>query len=86
MSGNAKAILIGFGGSILLLVLIWFMIAPSSGDEDKVYECSSCGKEFTNSDDTHSIAMTSMCEPCYADFKYIRELYEEAEKYRERNR
>ena len=85
MSENTKTILIGFGGTLLLILLVVLMV-NSRTSKDKIYECSSCGKEFTNRDDVSSIARTSMCEPCYDDFKFTQELYNEAEKYEERNR
>lgn len=53
--------------------------------ENKTYRCSSCDKVFTNNDDVKSIIYTSMCEPCYEDFKFIQEVQEEIKKYSERN-
>lgn len=47
--------------------------------------CGSCGKTFTNFTDTRSIARTNMCEPCYEDYKFVRDLQEELKKYEERN-
>lgn len=41
----------------------------NGGDKDDNNVCSSCHKTFTNRADTKSIAYTSMCEPCYEDFK-----------------
>ena len=86
MSENAKGIIVGFGGSLLLILLIVFIVNSSSSSKNEVYECSSCRREYTNRDDVNSIRMTSMCEPCYDDFKYTQELYEGAKKYEERNR
>lgn len=55
-------------------------------DKDDNYVCSSCHKTFTNRADTKSIAYTSMCEPCYKNFKFKKDLQEEIKKYQERNK
>ena len=86
MSENTKAILIGFGGTILLILFLVFRVNTSSNNKNEVYECNSCEREFTNRDDVYSIRMTGMCEPCYDDFKFTQELYDASEKYEERNR
>ena len=69
---------------IIVFVMIISFIGSCSGGSDKEYVCSSCGKKFTNSADTRSIAMTSMCEPCYKNFKFKEDLKEELNKYNER--
>ena len=84
MSENTKTILICFGIiGVIILLLAWRI---SSHDRQEVYECSRCEREFTNSDDVRSIRRTSMCEPCYEDYKFTEEVREEIEKYNERNR
>ena len=54
--------------------------------KDETNICSKCNREFTNSEDTHSIAMTGMCVPCYENFKTTQKIREELKKYEERNR
>lgn len=81
----------GGGGSTIFAIIIVVLVlagigsCSGGGDSDNSRECSSCGKTFTNSADTRSIAYTSMCEPCYEDFKFMQDLQEELKKYEERN-
>ena len=86
MNENTKSTLICVGIVALLFFVAFGNKFCSNGEKDKNYICSSCNREYTNRDDVNSIIRTSMCEPCYDDFKYIQELYDEAEKYKERNR
>lgn len=81
-SSGGKGSIIGI---IIVIVLILAAIGSCSGGSDKEYKCSSCGKTYTNSADTRSIARTSMCEPCYENYKFTQDLKEELKKYDERN-
>ena len=81
----------GGGSTILIIIVVILILAglgscvgDSDSDSDDSRRCSSCGKTFTNSADTSSIAWTSMCEPCYEDFKFMQDLQEELKKYDER--
>lgn len=56
----------------------------NGGDKDNNNVCSSCHKTFTNRADTKSITWTSMCEPCYENFKFKEEMKEELHKMEER--
>lgn len=68
---------------IAILGMILFIYKLSTPKEEKIYECSSCGKTFTNLDDTSSIAYTSMCERCYSNFEYTQKALEGFKKYEE---
>ena len=85
MSSDWKNFFKAFG-ILVLLIFLCMSIYKCSDGEDEIYKCSSCNREFTNRDDVHSIQVTSMCEPCYDDFKFTKEFYEAAKKYEERNR
>ena len=78
-----------WGLVVICILAIFLMIQCFScingGDKNNNYVCSSCHKTFTNRADTKSIAYTSMCEPCYEDYKFKQELQEEIQKYQERN-
>lgn len=78
-----------WGLVVICILAIFLMIKGFSwlngNDKSDTYVCSSCHKTFTNRTDTKSIAYTSMCEPCYEDYKFKQELQEEIEKYQERN-
>lgn len=56
----------------------------NSDDKNNNNVCSSCHKTFTNRADTKSIAQTSMCEPCYENFKLKEDMEEEIHKMKER--
>ena len=77
---------------IITIFIICFIIGLfntplfKGSSEDETPECSSCGREYTNSDDVSSIRRTSMCEPCYENFKTTEKMREELKKYEERNR
>lgn len=77
-------------GLVAICILAIFLMIQcfsciNSGDKNNNYICSSCHKTFTNRADTKSIAYTSMCEPCYEDYKFKQGLQEEIQKYQERN-
>ena len=68
---------------VVIVCLIWLLgSCGGGGSSDK--RCSSCGKKFTNSDDTWSITMTSMCENCYDNYKWGQNVKSEIDKYYER--
>lgn len=79
----------GKGSTVIAIIIVILVLAGlgscMSGGSDKEYKCSACGKTFTNSADTRSIARTSMCEPCYENYKFTQDLKEELKKYDERN-
>ena len=82
------AIIWGLVGICILAIFLMIQgFAWLNGDDkDDNYVCSSCHKTFTNRADTKSIAYTSMCEPCYEDFKFKQDLQEEIKKYQERTK
>lgn len=79
----------GKAGIFVLIIIMCFsinalwshMINDSGSEKEK---CQVCHKTFTNRDDVHSIVMTNMCEKCYNNYKYTRDLKEELIKYEER--
>ena len=73
------------GVCVLAIFLMIQGFAWLNGDDkDDDYVCSSCHKTFTNRADTKSIAYTSMCEPCYENFKFKEDMKEEIHKMKER--
>lgn len=80
------AIIWGLVGACVLAIFLMIQgFAWLNGDEKGNNNvCSSCHKIFTNRDDTKSIAWTSMCEPCYENFKFKEEAREELHKMEER--
>lgn len=74
------------GVCILAILLISQGFAWLNSDEQKDNNvCSSCHKRFTNSTDVKSISFTSMCEPCYENYKFKQDIQEEVKKIQERN-
>ncbi len=77
----------GFVGACILVIFLmvqgfaWL----NSDDKNESHICSSCHKKFTNSTDVKSISWTSMCEPCYENYKFKQKLQEELKKYLEHN-
>lgn len=80
---SGKGLLI-IGWIIIIVFIMWIFFGDFNSSKEQSKECSSCGKTFTNNDDVHSIIMTSMCENCYDDYKYIQDLKEDVKKYNER--
>lgn len=78
------------GGSTILIIIVVILILAGLGscvgdsDSNDSRRCSSCGKTFTNSADTSSIAWSSMCENCHDNFEFRQDLEEELKKYEER--
>lgn len=84
MAGNNGG---GKGSTALIIIVIILILAGigscSGGGSDKEYKCSSCGKTFTNSADTRSIAYSSMCERCHDNYEFSQDLKEELKQYQE---
>ena len=61
--------------TVLLLIVVTVVLAGVllsffvESEVEKEGICKSCDREFTDSDNTHSIAKTGMCENCYGNFK-----------------
>ena len=73
----------------IICILVVLMSVPIislllNNKKDDINVCSSCHKTFTNRADTKSIAYTSMCEPCYENFKFKEDMKEEIHKMKER--
>lgn len=78
----------GGKGTIVIAVIIIMLILAgigscTGGSSDREYKCSSCGKTFTNSADTKSIAYSSMCERCHDNYEFFQDLKEELKQYEE---
>lgn len=71
--------------TVVVIFLALSVIGSCSGGIDKEYTCSHCGRTFTNSADTRSIARTNMCEICYDNYKFSQDVKEELKKYEERH-
>lgn len=75
------------GGGCVIFLLVIFILAGIGSliDVDNSEKCDVCGRTYTNSDDVSSIKLKGMCEPCYEDYEFRKELKEELKKYEERN-
>lgn len=70
--------------AIAVIIVAILIFGNSGANTSKTYTCGSCRKTFSNSADTRSIAMSSMCESCHDNFKYTQELKEKLNKSNER--
>ncbi|WP_249312097.1 hypothetical protein [Congzhengia minquanensis] len=70
--------------TVIIVIFVLVGIGSCSSTTNKEYKCSRCGKTFTNSTDTSSIAWTSRCKPCDDDYKLMEEIREAAKTYSER--
>ena len=68
-SGGNIWIMIGF---VLILVFFCAIISIGGGSSGSSHSrtCKSCGKSYTDSANTLSIAKTGMCENCYGNFEW----------------
>ena len=65
--GNAALIVV----VIILIILLGTMCGTSGGSSSSSSRtCKSCGRSFTDSSNTMSIAKTGMCKNCYNNFKW----------------
>ena len=56
--------------TIVLVVLFLALLGNCAGESSNVKTCKVCHRSFSDSSNKRSIALTNMCENCYANFKW----------------
>lgn len=64
----------GAGTTIIAVILVLLLLSGlgscTGGGDDSGATCGSCGRTFTDSGNTRSIAYKNMCKNCYSNFKW----------------
>lgn len=65
---------------IAIAVIIGLLLLLSScfGGGISSKECDSCGREYSDSANKRSISYRNMCESCYDNYEYVKDMYDYA--------
>ena len=62
---------------VIVIIGLLFFLGSCFGDSDKnSMRCPNCYKESSDSSNTWSISYSGMCNECYDDFQYTKDMYD----------